>query len=145
MKPDLRARALACLARREYSRQELARKLAPHAEEEAALESLLDDLQARGWLSETRFVEQMIRVRQEKFGSRRIVHELREKGVAEQAIQAALPQLKESELETARAVWARKFGNPPQDAKERAKQMRFLQSRGFGLDVIGKVLRCSED
>lgn len=145
MKPDLRARALACLARREYSRQELARKLAPHAEEEAALESLLDDLQARGWLSETRFVEQMIRVRQEKFGSRRIVHELREKGVAEQAIQAALPHLKESELETARAVWARKFGNPPQDAKERAKQMRFLQSRGFGLDVIGKVLRCSED
>ena len=73
-----------------------------------------------------------------------IAHELREKGVAEELIAQALPQLKESELETARAVWAKKFGELPEDAKERAKQMRFLMSRGFGLDVIGKLLHGSD-
>ncbi|MEW5944172.1 MAG: recombination regulator RecX [Pseudomonadota bacterium] len=145
MKPDLRARALSCLARREYSRQELRRKLAPHAEDAGTLDTLLDELQTRGWLSEARFVEQILHARQGKYGMQRIAHELREKGVAEALIEEVLPQIKETELETARAVWAKKFGALPQDAKERARQMRFLQSRGFSLDVIGKVLRCSEE
>lgn len=144
MKPDLRARALSCLARREYSRQELRRKLAPHAEDAGALDTLLDELQTRGWLSEERFVEQILHARRGKYGMQRIAHELREKGVAEALIEEALPQIKETELETARAVWAKKFGALPQDAKERARQMRFLQSRGFSPDVIGKVLRWGE-
>jgi regulatory protein len=144
MKPDLRARALSCLARREYSRQELRRKLAPHAEDAGALDTLLDELQTRGWLSEARFVEQILHARQGKYGMQRIAHELREKGIAEALIEEALPQIKETELETARAVWAKKFGALPQDAKERARQMRFLQSRGFSPDVIGKVLRWGE-
>ncbi|HEU0282876.1 MAG TPA: RecX family transcriptional regulator, partial [Gallionella sp.] len=56
---------------------------------------------------------------------------------------AALPALKESELEAARSVWQRKFGTLPQDDKEKARQMRFLQSRGFGFEVIFQVLRQS--
>jgi len=139
--PSLRARALRYLARREHSRAELARKLVPHAGDEAELEALLDDFEKKGWLSEARFAEQLIHTRRGKYGAQRIAAELREKGVAEEAIEAALPQLKESELETARAVWAKKFGRPPADAREQARQMRFLAGRGFSQGVIWKVLR----
>lgn len=143
--PSLRERALRLLARREYTRKELAQRLAPHTEDEAEVAALLEDFQQRGWLSEQRFVEQMVHARSSKYGSRHIANELREKGVSEDAIAAALPQLKESDLETARAVWAKKFGVPPQDARERAKQVRFLASRGFQLDVIFRVLGRDED
>lgn len=141
----VRQRALNHLARREYTRDELYRKLLPYAEEADSLEDLLADFKARGWLSEQRFVEQVVHARSGRYGSRYIAHELREKGVGEELIAQALPQLKESDLETARAIWSKKFGKPPQDAKERAKQMRFLQSRGFGLDVIGKLLKGSDN
>lgn len=143
--PSLRERALGFLARREYTRNELVRRLAPHTEDEAEIAALLDDFQQRGWLSEQRFVEQMVHARGSKYGSRHIAHELREKGVSEEAIATALPQLKESELETARAVWMKKFGQPPVGAKERAKQMRFLQGRGFSFQVIAKVLENDDD
>jgi len=143
MKPDLRARALGYLARREYSRDELQRKLKFHAEDGDDLDALLDDLQRRGWLSEQRVVEQVVHARQSKFGSRRIAYELREKGIAEELIDGALAEF--DELATARTVWARKFGTLPTDAKERAKQMRFLMSRGFGGETIRKVLQGSEE
>lgn len=137
----IRERALGFLSRREYSRLELKRKLAPHAEDEHEVESLLDDFATRGWLSEARFAEQIVHARRSKYGAQRIVHELKEKGVSADAVAAILPDLRESELETARAVWAKKFGTPPQDARERAKQMRFLASRGFGAETITMVLR----
>jgi len=56
-------------------------------------------------------------------------------------IGAALPALKESELDAAREVWQRKFGIQPREDKEKARQMRFLQSRGFSIEVILKVLK----
>jgi len=142
---SIRQRALGFLARREYSRLELKRKLAPHTEDEAEVDALLEDFQTRGWLSEARFTEQLIHARRAKFGTQRIVQELREKGVGEDAIGAALPELKDSELETARAVWAKKFGQVPADAKEKAKQVRFLASRGFRMDVIFRVVGGDED
>jgi regulatory protein len=143
--PSLRERALGYLARREHSRAELARKLAAYCEDRNEIDALLDDFTRRGWLSEARFTEMVVQARQGKFGSRRIVHELREKGVSEEAIAAAMPEVKENELETARAVWAKKFGTVPSDAKEKAKQMRFLVSRGFGQEIIWKVLRRNEE
>lgn len=145
--PDqsLREHALACLSRREYSRLELKRKLVHHAEDEHEVELLLDDFAARGWLSEARFTEQILHARRGKYGAQRIVQELKEKGVSADAVAAILPELQQSELETARAVWTRKFGVLPQDARERAKQMRFLMSRGFSSGIIGKVLRGSGD
>lgn len=142
---SIRQRALGFLARREYSRLELKRKLAPHTEDESEVDALLEDFQKRGWLSEERYTEQIIHARRSKFGTQRIVQELRDKGVGEDAISAALPELKDSELETARAVWAKKFGTPPQDAKEKAKQVRFLASRGFPMGVIFRVLGGGED
>ncbi|MDE2118182.1 MAG: recombination regulator RecX [Betaproteobacteria bacterium] len=148
----LRTRALQYLARREYSRAELRSKLLPHvlADESCGqsppvnLDALLDDLTARGWLSDARAATQLVHARRSRFGTQRITHELRQKGIAEELISAALPELKETELEAAREVWQRKFGTAPQDAKEKAKQMRFLQSRGFALNVIFKVLRLEE-
>ncbi len=145
---SLRARALQCLARREYSRAELRAKLLPHVQVEndfeqvqpVDLDALLDDLTARGWLSDARAATQLVHVKRSRFGTQRITHELRQRGLGEELIAAALPTLKESELETARDVWQRKFGSLPEDAKEKAKQMRFLQSRGFGYDVIYKVM-----
>lgn len=142
---SIRQRALGYLARREYTRQELKRKLAPHAEDEADVDALLEDFQKRGWLSEERFTEQLLHARRAKFGTQRIVQELRQKGVGEEAISAALPELKDSELETAKAVWEKKFGTPPADAKEKARQIRFLASRGFSQDVIWKVLRQDDE
>ena len=143
--PSLRQRALNYLARREYTRNEMVRKLAPYSEDKSEVDALLDDFAQRGWLSETRFVAMVVRARQGKYGSRRIAHELREKGVSEEAINAALPGVRENELETARAVWTKKFGILPADAKERAKQMRFLAGRGFSQELIGKVLGQREE
>lgn len=150
-KPEisLRARALQCLARREYSRAELRAKLQPHVQTDedfeqvqpVDLDALLDDFTARGWLSDARAATQLLHVKRSRFGTQRITHELRQKGIGEELINAALPALKESELEAAREVWQRKFGKLPEDAKEKARQMRFLQSRGFSMDVIFKVMQ----
>lgn len=150
--PSLRTRALQYLARREYSRAELRGKLLPHVQTEGEidtvptgeLDALLDDLTARGWLSETRAVTQLLHARRSRFGTQRIAQELRRKGVAENLIAEALPQLKETELEAAREVWLKKFGVLPQGQKEKARQMRFLQSRGFAMEVIFKVMKLTD-
>jgi regulatory protein len=154
-KPELslRTRALQHLARREYSRAELRAKLQPHAQVEEGfeqlqpvdLDALLDDLTARGWLSDARATTQFVHAKRSRFGTQRITHELRLRGISDELIDAALPALKDSELDTARDVWQRKFGHLPQDQKEKAKQMRFLQSRGFGLAVIFKVLQMADE
>ena len=141
--PSLRGRALRALARRELSRAELEARLLPHVAETDDLGALLDDLQKRGWLSDARALEQTVRIRSARFGTQRIAHELRQKGISEELIASSIPQMKEGELEAARNVWQRKFATPPQDQKEKAKQMRFLQSRGFSIDVILKVLKLS--
>lgn len=151
--PSLRTRALQCLARREYSRAELAAKLRPYAQIEddfeqlqpVDLDALLDDLTERGWLSDARAATQLLHARRPRFGTQHITHEMRQKGISDELIEQALPALKDSELATAHDVWQRKFGTLPADAKEKARQMRFLQSRGFSLDVIFKVLRSEPD
>ncbi|BBP03371.1 regulatory protein RecX [Sulfuriferula plumbiphila] len=137
---SLRARALEALSRREHSRMELMRKLAPHTDSPDELNTLLDDLQARGWLSDARYAEQMVNARQSRYGSRKLAFELREKGIDEDLINTTLANVRDTELERARAVWARKFGQIPASAQEQARQIRFLQSRGFVWDVIRKIL-----
>jgi len=144
-KPEvsLRVRAMRYLARREHSRAELRAKLLPHVAAGEDVDAVLDELEKRNWLSDARAAEQMVNIKRPRFGAQRIAHELRQKGIAENLIGNALPQLKETELEAAREVWHRKFGVLPQDQKEKARQVRFLQSRGFALDVVFKVLKAS--
>ena len=146
MAESLRARALRLLARREHSRAELARKLSVHAEDPGEVERVLDDFERRGWLSERRVVEQLVHARRARYGARRIERDLRLKGVSEEAVSAALADLKGGEFEAAREVWRRKFGGrEPRSPADRARQVRFLQGRGFDLEVILKVIKGGDE
>lgn len=146
-KPELslRGRALAILARREYSRQELARKLADHAADPDELEGLLDDFERRGWLSELRVIEQVVYARRRRFGAQRIRHDLLAKGVSEDLINEKMVELDKGDLDAARDVWRRKFDVIPRSAAERARHIRFLQGRGFALETIMRVIKGGED
>lgn len=138
----LEVRALRYLAQREYSRRELEQKLSIHARSSApeALSNVLDKLEQNGFLSAERVVEQIIRTRRSRFGSQRIVHELKEKGIDEHLIHSALSTLKETEWDAAFKIWQKKFGKIPETREERGKQMRFMMSRGFSMEVIQQVL-----
>ena len=138
---SLRERALGYLTRREYSCKELEQKLRGYVEEHDDLPALLEDFKKRGWLSEERYTEQIVHARKGKFGSARVAHELREHGVAEELIDKAVAEVKTDELANARAIHHKKYKAPPATREEWAKQARFLQSRGFGFDVIKQVLR----
>ena len=137
----LRARALRLLARREHSRAELRRKLAPHVEEGVDLDALLDDFTKRGWLSEERFVEQTVRAKSRRFGPLKIAHSLREKGIGEAEIAQAVALAREGESESLESAWRSRFGRIPADAAEKARQVRFLQGRGYSLQSIMDLLR----
>jgi regulatory protein len=133
----LKARALRHLARREHSRAELSRKLAPHAESPEALAALLDGLAARKQLSDERYAEARAHQLARKYGAARIRRDLEAKGVdAETAARASAG----GELERARAILARKYRAPATTPKERARRMRFLLSRGFSYDTIRRVV-----
>jgi regulatory protein len=142
---SLRERALGFLARREHSRAELRRKLAPHAESPEELDALLEDLVQRKFLSEARFAEARVHVMSRKFGAARIEHDLRAKGVSEEAAASAAREARITEFDRALEIWRRKFGTPALDLKQRARQARFLLARGFSTEVINRILRHRED
>lgn len=161
--PTLRGRALMWLAQREHSRQELQRKLrhwlreiersaadfeaAPAIAAEAIaaeeIEPLLDALEAAGQLSDARFVESRLHARLARYGNRRIEQELKLHGATPDDAQRQ--SLKASEVARGRQVWSARFGSPPSDTAERARQMRFLAARGFTAETIRKVIAGSED
>lgn len=139
---SLKGRALKYLAAREHSRVELLRKLAPHAEEPAEVERVLDELEAKGLLSAERFVESLLHRRAARFGAARLRQELQQHRLPADAVAQAVETLRGTELERARAVWQRRFGGEPAaDAAERARQVRFLTARGFSSEVIRRVVR----
>lgn len=144
MHMSLKARALKYLSAREHSRLELARKLARYAQESDDVEALLDALQAAQLLSQERFSESLVRRRSARFGNGRILAELQTHGVDPDTLAHLRHTLNGSEQERARIVWARKFGKAAADTAERARQMRFLQQRGFSTQAIRAVLRAVE-
>ena len=141
---DLRARALALLARREHCRAELARKLEAAGFARDDIAALLDAFETRNWLSDRRYAESWIADHRARSGSVKLAYELRQRGVPDAIIDTVLGENRDSELDRARAVWQKKFGNPPADAAEKAKHIRFMLSRGFAQETIQKVLRPSE-
>lgn len=143
--PSLKGRALRLLAQREHSRAELERKLAKYEEEPGTLAQALDELTARDFISEPRVVQSVLHQRAGRLGALRLKQELQQKGIAPEAIAGAMAQLKDSELDRAREVWRRRFGEPPSDASERARQTRFLLARGFTGEVVRRVLSLSDD
>lgn len=140
MNTDLRAKALRALARREHSRAELAGKLAAHGASED-IQAVLDQLEQSGLLSDVRYAESYVAARLARFGTAKLRHSLRAKGVAEETVAAAVGEDPEAELGRAREVWRRKFAAPPRDRGDYARQARFLQGRGFSADVIRRVLK----
>jgi len=134
---ELKIRALRYLARREHSRAELARKLAPHAESPQAIESVLDDLANRKQLSDERYAEVRSHWLSRKYGAAKIRQDLKAHGVAEAVVERVSA---EGDLEKAKAILARKYRAVATTRDEKAKRARFLQSRGFSYEIIRKVL-----
>ena len=142
--PSLKGRALRLLAMRDYSRQELERKLGAHSEEPGELKKVLDELAAKGFLDEQRVVDSLLNRRSGRLGAARIRQELQAKGVDAERVAIAVASLDATEFERAREVWRRRFGVLPADAAQRAKQARFLMARGFGAEAVRKVLRADD-
>jgi regulatory protein len=139
---ELKARALRHLARREHSRAELSRKLAPHAESAEALLFLLDELEKRRQLSDERYAEVRSHWMARKYGAAKIRQDLKAKGVAE-AVVARVSM--EGELERAKAILARKYRDVASTREEKARRMRFLQGRGFSFQTIRRALAVDEE
>ena len=131
------------LALREHSRHELVRKLAPKAESEEQLQAVLDELERAGHLSQQRFGESLVRRRAERYGRLRIARELDEHRVDDGLRESLLEALVDGDGERERAlsVWRKRFGNAPEDLKEKGRQHRFLAQRGFDAETIAWVLR----
>jgi regulatory protein len=137
---QLRMKGIGLLARREHSRAELQQKLKRYTPDADLIAQTLDQLQKEKLLSDARFAEGLARVRGARYGSARVAQDLRAKGVSGEMAAGLVRQLKDTDLERAQAAWQKRFGGPAEDAAGRAKQMRFLQSRGFSPDVIRRVV-----
>jgi len=133
---------LSLLARREHSWLELRHKLAARGYDDAEVDQVLAQLEQERLLSDERFAETYVRTRRERgFGPLRIRAELQERGVADELIARHLEAASDTWRELARDEHRRRFGDVrPADFKERARRARFLQGRGFPVEVVSAVL-----
>lgn len=140
--PSLKARAISYLSRREHSRVELARKLAPHVDPDHPdqLDRVLDELQRDNWLSDQRFAQSLVHRRAPRKGAALVLQELRQHGLSDDQLTDIREELQATELQRATEVWNKKFGRPPVDAKDYARQYRFLASRGFSARCLSQIL-----
>jgi regulatory protein len=137
----LMGRALRYLSRREHSRQELRKKLLPYAESEIELDELMVKLEAQSWLSDERFAESLVRRKSERYGSLKIVDELKQQGIEGDSLLEIKERLKISDATRAWELWQRKFDSMvTKDPKEKSKQMRYLVSKGFPLSVVTRIV-----
>jgi len=134
---ELKVRALRFLMRREHSRAELTRKLAPHAESSASLELLLNELEARKQLSDERYAETRTHRLSRKYGAAKIRQDLKAHGIADSVIDRVSS---DGDLDRAKAILSRKYKAAASTREEKARRARFLQSRGFSYDVIRRLI-----
>jgi regulatory protein len=138
---ELKVRALRYLMRREHSRAELARKLAPHAASSDVVEAVLEELQAKKQVSDERYAEARTHWLSRKYGAARIRRDLKAHGVAGAVADRVTG---EGDLEKARAILSRKYRQPASTTEEKARRARFLQSRGFSHEIIRNLLAAAE-
>lgn len=136
----LRRRAMDILARREISRADLKRKLAPYAESEEEVETVLDEFARQHWQSDERFAESYINSKSRLYGRQRMKQALAAKGIDEEVCRDLLPAYEE-ELENAKQVLRKKFKQAPATYQEKQKHIRFLHYRGFTLDIAFQAFR----
>ncbi|SFC85978.1 regulatory protein [Cupriavidus sp. OV038] len=142
---SLKARAVGYLSRREHSRAELRRKLAPHAETPEEVDTLLDALERENWLSNDRFVDSLVHRRASRYGAARVMQEAKTHQLGNEQLHDLQDRLRETEVERAREVWRKRFGTAPDSPEAKAKQIRFMVARGFSRAVVGKIIRRAED
>jgi regulatory protein len=138
--------AIRYLARREYSVKELVDKLVLKGFELSAIHETIARLQVENLQSESRFVEMLIRSRiSQGKGPVRIIHELEEHHIPFNQIKTALETAEVCWFALASKVRAQRFGDSfPDNYPEKAKQMRFLQYRGFEMEQIRAALKVSK-
>ncbi len=143
----VRTAALSLLAGRDFGRVELARRLERRGYPADMVTAVVEALQGQRLLSESRFVEQFIRQHAGRgHGPQRIRHELRERGVPTDEVDSGIEAAGEDWIAIARNARIRRFGvSPPADVRERARQARFLQYRGFSTDQIRAALGPGDD
>ncbi|GAB3091045.1 regulatory protein RecX [Aestuariicella hydrocarbonica] len=131
------------LARREHSGWELEQKLVQRYPDSLPLiERVIHDLQDELLQSDQRYTQAYVAMRRRKgYGPHRLMNELREKGVDSEMVVEELNQPEHEWAEQAGLVLRKKFKAPASDFKERSKQMRFLQYRGFSHEQIREVLQ----
>jgi regulatory protein len=139
---SLKASAIRLIARREYARAELHSRLLARGGTRDEVERVLDELEQSGYLSDARFAQALVAQKAGRYGKRAIAHQLRQKQVAPAAADDALASIAlTDELADATALWRRRFGALPKDEREKARQVRFLQARGYSITIALKVLR----
>ncbi len=141
---ELVSAALRLLARRDMSRKEFTTKIGRGEFSVDEIESVTAWCAAEGFLNEARYAEGKARVLGNRYGARRVGATLKQKGVIDELVETAVTALKETDFARAREMWLRKFGEPATDQNSRNKQVRYLQSRGFGFDVIKRVIKGDE-
>ncbi len=132
---------MAYLARRDYSRLELRDKLIATGASRDEVDVVLDEIAVLGYLSDTRFANALVRQKTGEMSVRAISASLKAKGVPSEVASAAIAESEIDDHDAMVALWLRKFGAPPANDREKARQVRFLQSRGFALSAIFKLLR----
>jgi len=136
-----RARAIAALARREYSRAELRARLVAAGAAPQETDDALDEVAALGYLSDARYAQAEVSRKAGAYSRRAIAESLRAKGIATDVAGAALATTDADDREVMIALWRRRFGQAPANERDKARQVRFLQSRGFALSAILRLLR----
>lgn len=162
---SLLARAIAILSRREHSEKELRQKLQRYTDDFDEIDSVISRLQRENWQSDERFVESFVQSREQRWGNQKILQALSQHDLNHEQLSDLKEDLKDSEYQRAREVWIKRFGakygidlydvdsavdhefydeteqlSIEEQAKEKARQMRFLASRGFSADVVYKVV-----
>ena len=134
--------AVRLLSRREHSAFEIRDKLLKRDFDDKEISQALIELQEGGWLSDERFAEAYIRMRQIKgFGPIRISIELNERGVTEDIVERFLQAGDENWQQILEQQYLKKYKSKSiEDYNDKAKRMRFLQYRGFSLDMIYRVI-----
>ena len=142
MSKEIRIAAMNLLARREHSQQELQRKLLNKGFEPGEIAPVLAALSTEGLLSDERFTEAFINSRRQRgSGPTKIAMELQQRGVSHELVAIYLDERDSRWTQLAIEVRTKRFGPSfPLDFKERARQMRFLQYRGFTLSQIQQAV-----
>ena len=144
---EARKKAMDFLARREYGQQELIDKLAGKGFDRSVAEQAVGMLTGEGLQSDQRFAESFVqsRVNQGK-GPVRIRQDLTQRGIRSGDIELAIDEAGADWYALAREIRQKKFGGElPADFKEKARQMRFLQYRGFEPDHIQSAVGGNRD